>query len=218
MAIDFSKAREIMVDCQIRTSDVTQPDLIAAFLEVPREAFVPVAQKPLAYLDHHIPIDDDRRMIAPAALAKLLQAAKIDDDDVVLDIGCGLGYSTAVVSRICSSVVAVEDDRQFAETANAALAELEYDNAVVVVGPLDGGYAKEAPFDAIVLNGAVEMMPEALLAQLRVGGRLVAVVGHGNAAVATVWVNDDGHITPRPLFNYAVPPLPGFARKPEFTF
>ena len=218
MAIDFSTAREMMVDCQIRTADVTQLDLLDAFLEVPREAFVPVAQKPLAYIDDHLAISDDRRMMAPAALAKLLQAARIDADDVVLDIGCGLGYSTAVISRICSSVLAVEDDRQFSEAANKALTELEYDNAVVVTGPLEAGYAKEAPYDAIIVNGAIEVMPETILSQLRVGGRLVAIVGNGNAALATVWVNDDGHISSRPIFNYAVPPLPGFARKREFVF
>lgn len=218
MSQDFSKARQMMVDCQIRTSDVTDLALLDAFLEVPREAFVPAERKPLAYIDAEVALGEGRFMLAPAALAKLLQAASIGQGDVVLDIGCGSGYSTAILSRLCASVVALEQDRVLGNQATQLLGELGYDNAAVVEGPLDQGYPQEGPYDVIVLNGGAQTMPDALLAQLKDGGRLVAVEGRGNSAVARLWINQDGVISSRRLFNCAVSPLEAFSRKAEFAF
>lgn len=218
MPASTAKARENMVDCQIRTADVTQRNLVDAFLEVPREKFAPAERQMLAFVDNDIPIGGGRAIMAPASLARLLQAARIRPDAYVLDIGCGTGYSAAIISRICESVVAVEDTRELVDLATNTLAELEYDNAVVVEGSLPEGYPSEGPFDVIFLGGSVERLPPKLLSQLNEGGRLVAVVGQGNAAMAMAWLNDDGHVSSRALFNCAVPPLPGFARKAEFNF
>ena len=217
MASNAAQARERMVDCQIRTSDVTQRELVDAFLQVPRDRFVPEAKKMLTYVDAEIDIGAGRTMMPPAPLAMLLQAAKISAGDVVLDVGCLTGYSTAILSRIASSVLAIEEDQGLVDSATAALSELEYDNAVVMEAALTSGYPSEGPYDVIYLNGSIEFVPDELIDQLAHGGRLVAAVGHGNAAMATLWYNDDGNISSRPLFNCCVPPLPGFAQKAEFV-
>ncbi|MGI9401096.1 MAG: protein-L-isoaspartate O-methyltransferase family protein [Rhizobiaceae bacterium] len=217
MASDFAHVREQMVDCQIRTSDVTDPNVISAFLTVPREEFLPEQSKALAYCDSPLQTGD-RMLMAAASMAKLLQAAEIKDTDVVLDIGCGSGYSAAVISRMCQFVVALESDRELGNIASDNLARLEYDNSVVVEGPLADGYPTEGPFDVIFLGGSIEELPDGLLAQLRPGGRLIAVEGSGNAAVAKIWINNDTNISARPLHNCAIPPLAGFAKKPSFIF
>jgi protein-L-isoaspartate(D-aspartate) O-methyltransferase len=217
MAMNFALARAKMVDRQVRTADVTQTSVLNAFRDVPREMFLPEDRRDLAYVDMHVDVGTGRYVMAPAALAKLLQAAKVDADDVVLDIGCGTGYSSAILSRICSFVVALECDRDLANFASRALIELEYDNAVVVEGPLSDGFPNEGPFDVIFLNGSVEKIPDALLDQLKIGGRLVAVMGQGNSAQAKIWLNDDGHVSPWPQFNCAIPPLPGFSQRHEFV-
>jgi protein-L-isoaspartate(D-aspartate) O-methyltransferase len=218
MATNFGIAREKMVDCQVRTADVTQTGLLNAFREVPREMFMPDDRRALAYVDTHVDVATNRFALAPAALAKLLQAGAVGSGDIALDIGCGTGYSAGILSRICAFVVALECDRDLANFASRALVELEYDNTVVVEGSLSDGYPSEGPFDVIFLGGSVDQIPETLLQQLKIGGRLVAVVGQGNSALANIWLNDDGHISPRPQFNCAIPPLPGFARKHEFVF
>jgi protein-L-isoaspartate(D-aspartate) O-methyltransferase len=208
MTIDFAEARAKMVDCQIRTMDVTQLGVLAAFSEVPREAFVPQHLKALAYID-------DDLMIAPAAGG---QPAEISKDDVVLEVGCVSGYGAAILSRLAGSVVAVETDPELAETAGATLSELGFDNVAVVQGDLAAGYAAEAPYDAIIFSGAVEVLPPAILEQLRDGGRLVVVEGVGNAARAKLYIREGENTSQRTVFNAAVKPLPGFARKAEFVF
>ena len=218
MTADFSRMRRNMVDCQIRTSDVTAPDLISAFLEVPREEFVPESLESLSYLDDELPIGRGRYMIAPAALAKLLQAASIQPDDHVLDIGCGAGYSTAILSRLASSLVAVENDPQFVAEASARLSSLGYGNAVVVEGSHAEGLAAEGPYDVIMVCGVMGREPEALLRQLKVGGRLVGVMEEGGAAMARLWFNDDGNVSSRRLFNCRIPAMPGLEQHPEFVF
>lgn len=217
MASDYSHSRVQMVDCQIRTADVTNREVIGAFLDVPREEFLAKKQRPLAYIDSHLQTGS-RTMLSPASLARLLQAADITKSDVVLDIACGTGYSAAVISRLCQFVVALESDAELAGIASSNLSRLEYDNAAVVEGPLKEGYPAEGPFDVIFLGGSVAELPQILFSQLKSGGRLIAVTGEGNSAIAKLWINDDGNIAARPLFNCAIPPLPEFAKKPAFVF
>ena len=224
MAADFAMLRQRMVDGQIRTVDVTKLSVLAAFLSIPREKFVPAKFEELSYSDETIPLAAPhaggcgRYLMKPAALAKLLQAADIKSEDIVLDIGAGTGYSAALLSKLASSVIALEQDEKLAAIANENMQKGGYDNVVVVSGELTKGYAEEGPFDVIFLEGAVDFIPEALFAQLREGGRLVVAEGHGNSAVARVYMKEDGVVSARRIFNLAINPLEGFQKTPEFVF
>ncbi|MDX1730739.1 MAG: protein-L-isoaspartate O-methyltransferase [Aurantimonas coralicida] len=217
--MDFDAARTRMVDNQIRTTDVTRHEILRAFLEVPREEFVPAARKPLAYIDEDVPLGNGRFIMEASPFAKLIQLAAIRPDDVVLDVGCGTGYSSAVLSHLAGSVVSLEQDPELAEAATENLARLDYVTCAVVEGPLNEGYPSEAPFDVIFLQGSVDVLPETLLQQLRAGGRLVVVEGQGNAAEAKLYFRDDnGVVGSRFGFNCSIRPLPGFQKKAEFAF
>lgn len=219
--MNFEAARIKMVDNQIRTTDVTSHSILSAFLSVPREEFVPAKMRDLAYIDADIELAGSaarRYLMEPSPLAKLLQLARISKSEVVLEIGCGTGYASALLSLIAGSVVALESDESLAATATETLARLGYDNVAVVTGDLEKGYAAEAPYDVIFINGAVETIPAALFEQLRDGGRLVAVEGFGNASHAKLYVRESGRMSERAAFNTAVKPLPGFRREKPFVF
>lgn len=222
MSADFIERRVKMVDGQIRTTDVTSAPLIEAFLTIPREIFVDEAARDLAYIDEDIAIgagpDGPRFLMEPSPLARLLQLAEVDAGDSVLDVGCGTGYSAAILSRLARSVVALESDSGLAARAEAALAELGCGNVSLVAGPLREGHAAGAPYDVVFLGGGVEEVPEALFAQLAEGGRLVCVEGRGNAGVARVFLKTSGVVTGRRAFNAAIKPLPGFERIRVFEF
>ncbi|MFU0507741.1 protein-L-isoaspartate O-methyltransferase family protein [Pseudaminobacter sp. NGMCC 1.201702] len=222
MSADFTERRVKMVDGQIRTTDVTSAPLIEAFLAVPREIFVDPAVRDLAYIDEDIRIsagaDGHRYLMEPSPLARLLQLAEVDEDDSVLDVGCGTGYAAAILSRLARSVVALESDAALVERATSALAEAGRDNVIVAAGSLRDGYAANAPYNVIFVGGSVEEVPETLFKQLAEGGRLVAVEGRGNAGVARVFLKTSGIVTGRRAFNAAIKPLPGFERIRVFEF
>ena len=221
---DFASARTKMVDSQLRTEDVTDHALLRAMGEIPREAFVPARLKPFAYVDDDLLLAEAaggraaRYLLRAAPLGRMVQALAVQPSDIVLDVGCATGYSSAVLARLANSVVALESDEALAAQATEALVELGIANAAVVTGPLEVGYPSEGPYDVIFVGGAVEVVPEPLLAQLKAGGRMVAVVGYGRAAVATLFTRTDSDIGSRPLFNSFLPPLPGFARPKSFVF
>jgi len=217
--MDFAVARRMMVDGQVLTRDVFDPDLLAAMLEVPRERFVPPAQVALAYLDRNLPLtaDGSRCLLQPMVLARLLQAADITATDRVLDVGCGTGYSSALLARLAGSVVALEEDKDLAAFARRVLRELA-PQVEVVEGLLKTGWPAAGPYDAIVLNGAAEIIPEPLFAQLKDGGRLVGIEGEGPATQARIYCSIRGEISGRSITEAAAPLLPGFARPPEFVF
>jgi len=224
MNVNFAQLRQKMVDNQIRTVDVTNLPVLAAFLEVPREVFVPQDEQALAYLDKNMQTSaakehmSARYMMAPAALARLVQLAEIEKEDFVLDIGANTGYCAAILSQLAGSVIALESDERLAKTAAGQLAANGYDNAVVVVGALKAGYGAQAPYDVIVFEGAVDFVPADIFGQLREGGRLVVVEGGGNAAEACLYVREDGVISRRCAFNLSIKPLPGFQKAEEFIF
>ena len=224
MDIDFDSLRTKMVDGQVRTTDVTSIPLLDALLAVPREEFVPAARRSLAYIDEDLEIAPAasgrpaRFLMEPSPFARLVQMADLQPGDFVLDVGAGTGYSAAVLSRIAGAVVALESDAGLAQQAQATLARLEYDTVAVVEGDLAAGYPEQGPYDVIVIEGAVDRVPEALLDQLRENGRLVAVEGHGNVGVARLFVRQGGTISSRRGFNAAVKPLPGFHTEPAFEF
>lgn len=218
---DYAAARTIMVDTQIRTEGVTDYGIIRAVGDVPRERFVPARARPFAYTDADILVKEDghhRRLMRPATLARLIQAAVIAPSDFVLVVGCATGYSAAVVASLATSVIALESDERLAVEASVTLMDLGIGNVAVVTGSLELGYASEGPYDVIFIDGAVEEVPEALFAQLKDGGRLVAVVGYNRAAPATVFTKTDDDIGGHPAFDAFVPALPGFAKPKTFVF
>ena len=217
--MDFQTARTRMVDNQIRTTDVTRHEILRAFLEVPREEFVPRSRKTLAYIDEDVPLGNGRYVMEPSPFAKLLQLAAVRSDDVVLDVGCTTGYSSAVLSHLAGSVVALEEDPELAATAGDNLSRLDFVTCAVVEGPLNAGYPSEAPFDVIFMEGAVGVLPKTFLDQLREGGRLVVVEGHGNSALAKLYFKDEeGIVSDRFGFNLSIKPLPGFGKADRFEF
>jgi len=220
--IDFEEARIKMVDCQVRTCDVTEHRLISALMHVPREEFVPEEVKSLAYIDEDISLSklgaNGRFVMEPGPFSKLLQLADVQEDDFVMVIGCGTGYSACVLSLLGASIIAIEEDRNLATLANEKMTELGFDNVVVRNSKLNEGYAKEAPYDVIYIDGSVEALPETLLSQLAEGGRLVSVEGQGNSAIAQVYAKNDGIVSSRTAMNLAVKPLPGFAQEIGFQF
>lgn len=215
---DYAGLRRKMVDNQLRTSGITDWRILDAMNRIPREMFVPEFRKPLSYIDETVILSDGRSMLAPATLARMIQLAEVEPTDVVLDVGCGTGYSTAVLSCLANAAVGLDAEGGLVDQANDNLAALDIGNAAALCGDIEAGVAKEAPFDAIVLQGAVDKVTQALLDQLRDGGRLVAVVGNGNAAFAHVFLRSGNGFSARSEFNASVPPLRPVETVSEFSF
>lgn len=217
----FEKSRENMVEGQIRPSKVTDIPLLTALRAIPRERFVPHHLQSIAYVDEDIAVGNGRYLCEPVITARLIQAARVRDGEVVLDIGCGTGYSSAILSHLAGTVVGVETDHGMAQEAGKVMNDLGIVNTVVVAAdePLCNGYAKQAPYDVILINGAVSAVPDCIKEQLADGGRLMAVVtekrGMGRAVLVTrhgdVFVEDT-------LFDASTPVLAGFEAKEEFSF
>ncbi|MBP9182029.1 MAG: protein-L-isoaspartate O-methyltransferase [Fuscovulum sp.] len=214
---EFATRRVMMVDTQVRPSDVTKFPIIDAMLQVPREVYVPRGLQEAAYVGENVQIAPDRVVLEARTLAKMLDALDIQPGEMVLDLGCGLGYSAAVIARLADTVVAVEEDADLAAEAQRVLSQEGVDNAVVVAGPLAAGAAKHGPYDVITVEGGVEALPEALLAQLKDGGRIAAIFVDGALGTVRTGVKQDGRVVWRFAFNAAAPLLPGFERARGFV-
>jgi len=217
---DFSQARQTMVDCQIRPTKVTDENIIDAFATVPREAFVGRNQRAIAYVDEDLPLPGGRCMMEAMVLARLIQALAVGKDDNVLVVGAATGYGAAIMARLAGSVIAVETRTQMVEKAQETLVSIGTDNAVAIKGRLTEGFANEGPYDAILIEGAVETMPERILEQLGNGGRLVAVWRPEDApvGVASIWTKAGNEFVRKPLFDAQVPVLDEFRCKRDFVF
>lgn len=217
--IDYRAARLNMVESQLRTNKVTDEDVLEAFLTVPRERFVPAALTGIAYIDDDVPLGGGRVLLEPMVLARLLQLAMLRPEDKVLEIGAATGYATALLARLAARVTALECDDGLAATARTRFREPRLDNVTVVEGPLERGHPAGAPYDVILVNGAVSSVPDAVAHQLAEGGRLVTVVkpeqGMGQGVLMT---RVDGRLSQRPAFDAATALLPGFRPAPAFVF
>lgn len=214
---DYAARRTMMVDTQIRPSDVTKFPIIDAMLSVPREDFVPSDKVEAAYIGDNVSLGGSRVVLEPRTLAKTLDALDITSDELVMDVACGLGYSSAVIAKMAAAVVAVEEDEAMAADAQAALSAAGADNVIVHAGALAEGASAHGPYDVIVLEGAIEHMPDAILAQLKEGGRIAALFAEGELGVVRVGYKIDGEMNWRFAFNAGAPVLPGFERHRAFT-
>jgi protein-L-isoaspartate(D-aspartate) O-methyltransferase len=214
---DFQTRRVMMVDTQVRPSDVTKFPIIDAMLKIEREAYFPASLREAAYLGDNVEIGGGRVVLEARTLAKMLDALDIQPHELVLDLGCGLGYSTAVIARLADTVVAVEEDADLAAQAQTTLGTTGVDNAVVIHGPLAAGAAKHAPYDVITVQGAAEVVPDAVIAQLKDGGRIGCLFMEGALGVARVGYKSEGRVNWRFVFNASAPVLPGFSAVRAFT-
>ena len=215
---EFAATRESMVLSQLQPDRVSDHRIRDAMGDVPRERFVPDHFKTVAYVDEDLEISPGRYLMEPRVFGRLIQAASIGPHDVVLDVGCGSGYSSVVIAQLAGTVVALESDQGLRDLATSNLEQLSVDNVVVVSGDLSQGYATEAPYDVVFINGAVAEVPAALVEQLVDGGRLVAVIESDTVGKGTLVTRQDGQIDSVGLFDAQVPFLAGFERRAGFKF
>lgn len=214
---DFAARRTMMVDSQVRPSDVTKFPIIEAMLSVPREVFVPANKREAAYLGDNIDLGQGRVISEPRTLAKALDALDVQPDDLVLNIGAGTGYTAAVLAQLAEAVIALEEDESLASDAQSSLSEVGADSVVLHEGPLAEGAPELGPFDAILIEGAVEYLPEAIPQQLKEGGRIVALFLEGRLGTVKIGYKIDGQVNWRFSFNAGAPVLPGFRKHQEFS-
>ena len=214
---DFAARRTTMVDTQVRPSDVTKFPIIDAMLAVPREAFVPDGMREAAYVGENLDLGSGRVLLEPRTLAKMLDALDIQPDELVLDIGCGLGYSSAVIARVSEAVVALEQDSDLAADAQRLLGENGADNVAVIEAALTQGAAKHGPYDVITIQGAVEELPGVLLDQLKDGGRIAAIFMENALGICRIGYKFGDQMTWRFSFNASAPVLQGFERQRDFV-
>ena len=214
---DYEERRTVMVDTQVRPSDVTKFPIIEAMLSVPREAYVPQHLREAAYVGDNIDLGGNRVILEPRTLAKILDALDVRGDELVLDIGSAFGYSAAVIARMAEAVVAVEEDPDIARAAQGILIEQGADNVILHEGPLTVGAPEHGPYDVIVIEGAVEHLPELILDQLKEGGRIACLFSEGTLGVVRIGYKIDGSLNWRFAFNAGAQVLPGFERHAAFT-
>jgi protein-L-isoaspartate(D-aspartate) O-methyltransferase len=216
--IDFEVAREAMVECQILPGGVRDTKLCRVLKNIPREAYVPEKYKNLAYMDKNIPLIGEREVLNPLVLSMLVELADIHPDDLVLDIGCGLGYSTAVLAALAGTVVALENNPVFVESANTVLQNQNIDNAVVVEGDHAVGQPKQGPFNVIFIGGLVDEVPYTLLDQLDENGRLVCVSTYETASRGVVISRHGDSFSINAALDVTAPKMLGFEKEEQFSF
>ena len=215
---DTAAALSHMIDCQLRPNEVNDERVIGAISAVPRDQFVPKAKRSFAYIDEDLEVGEGRFLMEPRVFARLLMAADVQPQDIVLDVGCATGYSSAVLAQLAEAVVAVEENEALATQAEKKLAEQDVMNAAVVSCTLCDGVAKQGPYDVIFLEGAVEEIPKKLTKQLKEGGRLVCVKVEAGVGRAHIIRKTDEGLEAQNLFDADVIALPGFEKAQGFVF
>jgi protein-L-isoaspartate(D-aspartate) O-methyltransferase len=212
---NFEQMRRAMVASQLRTTGINDPRVLAAMGEVPRERFVPIDRIPAAYADALVPLGGGRELNSPMSTGRILTEASPQSGERALLIGAATGYTAAVLAKLAGSVVAVEEDPALMGIARAAL---DGSGVTLVEGPLVEGHAEGAPYDLIIIDGAVEFVPDALIAQLVDGGRVgLAILVQGVAQIALGRRAGDSFGV-APVSDVATTILPGFSRPRTFTF
>jgi protein-L-isoaspartate(D-aspartate) O-methyltransferase len=214
---DFALARRNMIDGQLRPNRVTNSALLAALADLPRERFLPDRLKSVAYADDDVPLGAGRFLMEPMVLARLIQTLQPLPEDKALVVASGCGYGAALLARLVKAVVAVESDAGLAGSAGQTMKELGIGNVEQVIGGLAGGAPSGAPYDVILIEGAVPAVPPTILAQLAEGGRLATVLA-GAPGVAHLVVKEGDVASGRPIFDAGTPPLPGFVLPQRFVF
>jgi len=214
----IANARQHMIDGQLRPNQVNSDHVIEAITAVCREKFIPKKLNGVAYLDNDIEVAPGRSIMAPMIFARLIEAAEVRDTDLVLDVGCATGYSSAVLGHLAEAVVALEEDEGLAGTAINILAAESCDNVAVVTGPLVKGLAAQGPYDLIFINGMVDRIPDALIDQIAEGGRLVCVINDNSVGRAVYVTQENGVAGKRHLFDATIPSFQSFREKKKFIF
>lgn len=214
---DFLTRRTMMVDTQVRPSDVTKFPIIDAMLKVQREDFVPVAQRETAYMGENLELGEGRVLLEPRTLAKILDALDVTPDELVLDVGSALGYSAAIIAHMAQAVVALDDNETMVAEAQDVLMAAGIDNVITHIGALNTGAAEHGPYDVIVVEGGVTHVPDDLLSQLKDGGRIAALFMDGPLGEVRIGYKVDGTMSWRRAFNAGAPVLPGFENQDAFT-
>ncbi len=214
---DYASRRQMMVDTQVRPSDVTKFPIISAMLSVPRELFVPSDKVEAAYISENVELGGSRVVLEPRTFAKMLDALAFDGSELVLDVGAGYGYSSAVIAAMAEAVVAVEEDEDMAGESAELLSSINADNVIPHTGPLAEGATDHGPYDVIIIEGGVEEVPQSLTDQLKDGGRIACLFMEDRLGVVRIGYKQDGRVTWRFSFNASAPVLPGFAKETAFA-
>ena len=218
--MDFKIARKKMVENQIRANKVTSLNVINAFLDVPREKFVPDALQEISYVDEDIQLSRNRFMMKPMILARLFQSLNLKGNENILHVGSNSGYGSAILSRMCSSVISLESDKKLFETSIHTFSNMGFDNVVPLHGSMENGVEKEAPFDIIFIEGSIETEPKSLFGQLNENGKLIAIIRPANIKIgkAKLFFKISNEIGLENLFDAQVSKLSIFKSKTKFSF
>ena len=219
--MDYNAARQAMVDSQIHPMGVSSDRILDAFLAVPREEFVPDELKDVCYCDEDIKVSEGRYLMEPSVFARLLQEGKISKEDAVLTIGSGIGYNAAILSHLCGTVVALEDKKEMINSAQTSWDKLGMTNIAAIPGNICAGAPEYAPYDVIIFNGAISELPINTKNNLKVGGRILAIIrktGFGLAHAMIFEKTDKDTLSSRVLFEAGTPYLKDFSPKKEFVF
>ena len=216
--MEMARARDVMVESQVRTADVTDTRIIRAMRALPRERFAPAGKRPLAYADIEVEVAPGRSLMRPRDLAKLVQALSPQANERALEIAGATGYGAAVLASCCREVITLDPDPDLSFGAHAALESCGLANTKTVSTAATDGWADEAPYDVIMLNGSAEFVPDAWLEQLAHGGRLGVIVRQGAAGAARIYTRTEGAAAHRTVFDAAPPVAPGLRRPQTFTF